>query len=179
MFIESLLQGAKTAYRNYGILPSVTIAQAILESGWGESGLTKISNNLFGIKWYAGCGYEFVPYPTKEFINGKMIEVTANFRKYATLSDSLSDHASFLTATRYNPVRVATTYSEQCKQLQKCGYATDPDYASKLINIIENNKLFEYDKDEDEDILTFIFRPGETKIIDVNGVKIRCIITSN
>lgn len=177
-FVELILLGAQETYRSYGILPSVTIAQAILESAWGESGLTKVSNNLFGIKWTSSCNYSYVEYPTKEYINGKYVNTKAKFRCYLTMNDSVVDHALFLTAARYKKVLSSTTYTEQCSQLQSCGYATDKDYAKKLISIIENNNLHEYDVMEDEDIETYVFRAGTTHLLEINGKKFRFIVTS-
>lgn len=178
-FVESILHGARESYRNYGILPSVTIAQAILESAWGDSGLTKAANNLFGIKWTEGCGFNYINYLTNEVIAGKVVKVNAKFRAYNTLDDSIVDHGAFIAKyKRYESVLSSTTYYEQCSQLQKCGYATDPSYAQKLINIIEQNGLAKYDSQEDENILTYVFSAGTTNTIEVNGVKVRIMVLS-
>lgn len=174
-FIESTLQGAIEGYQRIGILPSVTIAQAILESSWGNSGLTKVSNNLFGIKGTSDWGY--VLYPTKEYLNGKWVSVDAKFCKYPTFTESISDHTEFLTASRYKPVLNAKTYQDQCSQLQKCGYATDPDYPAKLISLIEKYSLYMYDTVEE--LPTYIFFPGETRIVDFNGYKVKIIVSKN
>ena len=145
-FIDSVKDGAIQGYRDYGILPSLTIAQAILESGWGKSELTTKSNNMFGVKADDSWNGNKVLSPTKEFVKGKWISVQAWFRKYETLDDSMLDHAKFLTKQRYHKVINQTDYKIACEEIWKAGYATDPNYPSKLINIIEQNQLYKYDK---------------------------------
>lgn len=145
-FIMQISRGAVEGMRKYGILPSVTIAQAILESGWGESGLTKASNNLFGIKagngWY---GY-VVKYPTKEYVNGQYIDVTADFRAYTSMDASVEDHGAFLAGLRrYGNIIGVNDYKTVCQLLQQDGYATAPNYADSLIALIEQYDLAAYD----------------------------------
>lgn len=146
-FIAEIKKGAKKSYRKYRIFPSITIAQAILESGWGESELTKDSNNLFGIKadnsWYG----ETIEVITSENYNDK---VKAKFRKYNDMNESIEDHAKFLVENkRYEEHGVfnAKDYKQQAVALQDAGYATKKNqkgeaiYAQMLINIIENYNL--------------------------------------
>lgn len=150
-FIMSISRGAIEGLRKYQILPSVTMAQAILESGWGKSGLTAKSNNLFGIKAETWNGETFwdgdyISYPTKEYVNGQYVDTYANFRKYDSFGDSISDHAEFLAGlARYSNIIGDTDYKSVCEKLQKDGYATAPNYAESLIDIIEQYKLYEYD----------------------------------
>lgn len=126
-----------------GIPASLTAAQMILESGWLKSGLTVKANNAFGIKGsYKGSYYEC---QTKEYVNGKYITVYAKFRKYPTLKESIADHSALLCRSRYAAVRKAKGYKEVCKAVQECGYATDPKYAQRLIALIEQYKLYEWD----------------------------------
>lgn len=148
-FIDKIVPGAIKAYKEYGVLPSLTLAQAILESNWGKSGLSTKSNNLFGIKWTASRGGAYDEYDTKEFVNGKWITVKAKFRKYSSWEESVLDHAVLLTLSRYKPVLAAKNYKEACTQVQKCGYATDPAYTQKLIGIIEKYGLNKYDEVKD------------------------------
>ena len=134
-----------------GVLPSITAAQAILESGWGSSELAKApNNNLFGIKDSEDWNGEIVTVPTQEYVNGDYITVNAAFRKYASWNDSVVDHAKFFTSTewrKYNYRKVVneTDYRIAAQELKNAGYATDPSYAGKLISLIEAYKLYEWD----------------------------------
>ncbi|MDO4719615.1 MAG: glucosaminidase domain-containing protein [Peptostreptococcaceae bacterium] len=144
-FIEKILGGAQEGYRRHGILPSLTLAQAILESGWGEH---SIENNVFGIKAGNLWGGKTKKALTKEVIDGKEIQVEAVFRAYDSIEESVCDHTKLLTLPRYDPVRKAKDYKEACRAVFLAGYATDPKYPEKLIRIIEENRLFEYDRRE-------------------------------
>ncbi len=142
-FIEDIKDYAIKDYKTSKVLPSITIAQAILESGWGKSQLTLYANNLFGIKGdYKG---QYITMKTQEYINGQWITVNANFRKYPSYLESIKDHSELLNKSWYSLVIQAKDYKAQAKALQKCGYATDPNYANLLIQIIEENKLYQYD----------------------------------
>src|SRR5690242_882218 len=92
-FISLIKEGAINAQKQYGICASMTIAQAILESGWGKY---IVGNNIFGIKWQEGCGYDKQLLPTTEYRNGEKISIQDWFRKYDNLDDSIFDHAQFL-----------------------------------------------------------------------------------
>lgn len=145
-FIISIENGAWEGWLKYKILPSVTIAQAILESGWGKSGLTKNANNLFGIK--AGNNWSGKRYTcnTKEYINGKYVGMVAQFRAYDSLNESMEDHGLFLAQLgRYRNVVGERDYKKACMELQKAGYATAPNYAETLIRLIETYNLKDYD----------------------------------
>ncbi len=139
-FIEKVANFAIKNYAEYKILPSLVVAQAILESNWGKSGLTQKNNNLFGIK---GAGGDF---ETKEYVNGKWITIVAGFRRYETFEGSIIDHAKLLNKTRYAKVKGETNYKEACTEIWKAGYATDPTYPQKLIKLIERLGLTVYDK---------------------------------
>lgn len=138
------------ACQGTGLFPSVKLAQAALESGWGKS---VVGNNLFGIKaagarspyWHG----EAVSSGTSEFQNGSYVSTSGKFRKYATIGDSIRDHTYFLQQNgRYRTAGVfnAATPEDQAKALQRAGYATDPSYASKLISIINTYGLKKYDE---------------------------------
>jgi len=126
------------------IFPSVKMAQAGLETGWGES---IVGNNLFGIK----ATGDKTPYWdgstvsawTTEFKNGVSGKYYLTFRKYKSVSDSIRDHTYFLQKyhTRYKSVFEAATPEAQCKALKSSGYATAPDYATILISVINSKKL--------------------------------------
>lgn len=146
VFIESIVHGAQLAHEIHGVPASVTIAQAILESLWGNSGLTKDAFNLFGIKASKGWKGGVIMKNTAEYINGKRVMVQAPFRRYDSLSDSIEDHAVFLVKNK----RYAAAF--KCKdcygfaeEIARAGYASDPAYSSLLISLIKQHKLLQYD----------------------------------
>ena len=148
-FIADIAPAAQQMQANYGVHASISIAQAILESDWGESELSAVYNNLYGMK---GDNPEnTVRLMTSEYYNGEWVTIQANFRVYGSWAESVQDHALlFVNGTtwdpdQYAPVLQAATYQEAAQALQDCGYATDPDYAEKLIAVIEQHALYEYD----------------------------------
>lgn len=147
-FINQVKEGARNGWGKYKILPSISIAQAILESNWGRSELAEKANNLFGIKGdHNGESYTVA---TKEFVDGKFITVEAAFRKYPSWNESIEDHGQFFTSTNwrkdnYKKVVGETNYRTAALELSKSGYATDPNYAKKLTDLIEAHNLTEYD----------------------------------
>ncbi|MBU3158089.1 glucosaminidase domain-containing protein (plasmid) [Clostridium estertheticum] len=170
--IESLIPGALLTYEKYNILPSLTIAQAILETGWLQ--YVK-GNNIFGIKWTKGCGYEVQEFNTHEFINGVSTPMVCMFRKYDTLGDSILDHGKLLSFSRYKSVITSKNYKEACQNVYSSGYCTDEEYPEKLIAIIEQNKLYLYDcaprseNTTDEDIKYLQKCLNSMKIKDINN----------
>ena len=146
-FIEKVGKLAAADMKASGVLASLTIAQAILESGWGESGLTVKGNALFGIK--AGANWKGKVYSgkTKECYDGATYEdITATFRAYDSWEESVEDHSALLTgAARYKAVIGERDYKAACIAIKAAGYATDPTYSTKLINLIESYGLNEYD----------------------------------
>ena len=144
-FINSIQEGAVKGEKDYGIIPSLTIAQAILESGWGTSQLSKRANNLFGIKAFSDWTGARITLHTSEWYKSQMKIVAADFRAYDSFNESIEDHNKLLSYTRYRPVRESTDYKEACQRIYECGYATDPRYAEKLISIIESYRLFNFD----------------------------------
>ncbi|MEZ7887561.1 MAG: hypothetical protein ACI8QW_001424 [Saprospiraceae bacterium] len=125
--------------KEFHIPASITLAQAILESGDGNSDLAKASNNHFGIKCHEWKG-ERVYYDDDK--KGEC------FRKYKNASESFDDHSQFLKRERYASLFELDikNYKGWAKGLKKCGYATNPAYAKLLIGIIEKNELHKYDQ---------------------------------
>ena len=158
-FLSAIKQGAMDGAKE-GVLPSITAAQAILESAWGSSELAKApNNNLFGIKDSEDWNGESVTVLTQEYVNGGYITVNAAFRKYASWNDSVVDHAKFFTSTEwrknnYRKVVNETDYRIAAQELKNAGYATDPGYAGKLISLIEAYKLYEWDEMSNNSIST-------------------------
>lgn len=146
-FINKLAPMAVEDYKTSKVLPSLTIAQGILESGWGESELATKANNLFGIKADTRWTGKVYNTETKEYYDNSNIPTTvsANFRSYDRWEGGVKDHSELLKADRYSKVLSAKNYQEACTEIYKAGYATDPNYTSKLIKLIEDYKLYEYD----------------------------------
>ena len=146
-FIERVGALAAADMQKSGVLASLTIAQAILESGWGKSGLTVKANALFGIK--AGTSWKGRVYSakTQECYDGvNFTTVTALFRAYDSWEESVADHSALLTgAARYKAVIGERDYKTACRAIKAAGYATDPQYADKLIRLIESYGLTAYD----------------------------------
>lgn len=143
-FIESVAPGAISGWNKYGILPSVTVAQAILESGWGNSTLSTQAHNLFGIKGsYNG---QYVTMPTGEYYGGRYVTINDNFRAYPNNAASVEDHGRFLTVnSRYSNLHGDTNYISVTNKLRADGYATAPNYATSLQNLIRTYNLTQID----------------------------------
>lgn len=145
-FIKKVAPLAQADMKKNKILASLTIAQAILESNWGNSGLTKKGNALFGIKAGSTWKGKRLNMKTGEVYEGKPVTIDADFRAYASWEESVSDHSKLLTtAPRYQNLIGVTDYERACFLIKKAGYATDPDYTAKLVSIIKTYKLYEYD----------------------------------
>ncbi len=141
-FIALIGPAARACHKAAGVPASITVSQAALESGWGESGLTKTANNLFGIKADSLWRGETVTLDTKEFIRGQWVVVPAKWRKYPTWQASVDDHAAFLKRNpRYKDCFLCVSTQTFARALLKAGYATDPDYADKLIRLIGVHNL--------------------------------------
>jgi len=125
------------------IPPSVTMAQAILESGWGRSSLTVRHGNLFGIKAGRSRGQTFA---TREVIEGEVVQTTASFRVYDSWLQSVEDHDRLLGQhSRYAASRQGwRDWRDFSKKLAPI-YATDPNYARHLANLIERYGLDRWD----------------------------------
>ncbi len=149
-FIQSIVDSLKGQILN--ILPSVTIAQAILESNWGKSSLAREARNLFGIKASKDWTGEVYKKQTKEQKpTGEVYTIIADFRKYGSYLESIKDHDKFFVSTpwrreNYKKVLEAKNYKNQALALRECGYATDLNYGTKLIQLIERLGLQQYDK---------------------------------
>ena len=147
-FIEAMAPVAQESYKEHGVLPSITLAQGIIESAWGKSGLTVQENNLFGIKADISWTGPVIEMNTQEFVNGQYITVVARWRVYDRWEDSILDHGKFLKENiRYEQAGVfnAKNYKEQAEALLRAGYATDPNYSNKLCSMIESYSLDQYD----------------------------------
>jgi len=173
-YIDQYKDLAIKEMKRVGIPASITMAQGILESGNGNSTLARKSNNHFGIKCHSDWKGKRVYHD--DDAKGEC------FRKYKTVYESYIDHSEFLVdKKRYASLfdLKITDYKGWAKGLKKAGYATDPKYDKRLIDIIEKNKLYLLDEDKywkkptgtsgDDN---FVITPYNTHVIDYNnGIK--------
>lgn len=149
-FIKQVAPATQREQKRYQIPASITIAQAGLESEWGRSKLGYKYNNLFGMK--ATKGDERVRMYTIENINGRKRYIPAYFAVYESWADSIDAHTDLIVNgtrddhARFQSVRTGTDYEKAARELQRHGYATDPDYANKLIYAIKKFNLNRYDQ---------------------------------
>jgi len=145
-FIDRVGKTARAGSAKSGILPSLVIAQAILESGWGQSGLTQKANALFGIKAGPAWKGPRVDCKTFEYVDAQRVDTTAAFRAYGSWEESIADHSALLRgASRYKAVLGERDYKKACRAVHEAGYATAPDYADYLIRLIEQYGLTAWD----------------------------------
>lgn len=143
-FIDALLEPAKKSAEKTKIPASFTIAEAALESAWGKSLLSKNGYNLFGVKADKSWKGDTLTMNTREYLKGKWVIVPALWRKYSGWQGSIDDHAAFLIQNkRYKDAFQFTNGEDFATAVAKAGYATDPDYASKIISIIRKHNLEE------------------------------------
>ncbi|MCK1993840.1 LysM peptidoglycan-binding domain-containing protein [Peribacillus muralis] len=163
-FINEIAPYALRIYEEFKILPSVIIAQACLESGYGTSALAKQGKNIFGTKGdYKG---ESIIFQTIEYVNGAPVQVRNKFRKYPTWEESLRDLANLYAfgtswnRNLYSFVIGEKDYKKAVKAIFDAGYATDPKYTEKLVNLIETSGLTKYDVMTEE--VYHIVKKGDT-----------------
>jgi flagellum-specific peptidoglycan hydrolase FlgJ len=143
-FIDQVAPGAVATQRRYGVPAAVTIAQAIDESGWGQSGLAVRDNNLFGIKGTGPAGSDSLP--TQEYQSGQWVTGTASFRVYHNVAESIDDHGRLLASSDYYRQAMADRQSPNAFATALTGvYATDPGYGANLIGLMRQYNLYRYD----------------------------------
>ena len=142
-FINQVAPGAIAAQRTYGVPAAVTIAQAIEESGWGQSTLAVQDHNLFGIKGAGPAGGD--SYPTQEFQNGQWVTTTAQFRAYNNIAQSIEDHGKLLATSGYYTAAMALRQTPDSFAQALTGvYATDPSYGTNLISLMQRFNLYRF-----------------------------------
>lgn len=168
IYIQNFKEVVKEEMLLYGIPASIKMAQGILESGAGKGSLTSRSNNHFGIKCHQGW--------TGESVRHDDDEIQECFRKYNDPRYSFRDHSLFLTSRpRYSNLfkLKKDDYKGWAKGLRQAGYATDPKYPDKLINIIERYELYKLDREvlgnevsvikpDNSKVNTYTVRAGDT-----------------
>jgi flagellum-specific peptidoglycan hydrolase FlgJ len=143
-FISLVAPGAVAAQQRYGVPAAVTIAQAIEESAWGQSGLAAQYHNLFGIKGTGPAGR--VSLPTAEFEGGHWVTVDAAFRVYHNDAESIADHAELLATSGYYTRAMADRAVPDAFANALTGvYATDPKYGANLVALMKLYNLYQYD----------------------------------
>ena len=157
-FVSSVWEHAKTAAKKIGLNPAVMVAQAALETGWGKHIINKSdggsSNNLFNIKSDKSWEGDKASKVTLEFEQGTPVKKQASFRAYDSIKDSVNDFVDFLTQNpRYKEALQNTAKpNDFLDSLQKAGYATDPNYADKIKQVLNSTEL--------KNIATNVIRQG-------------------
>lgn len=146
-FISAIALAAQESAKSTNIPAGFVVAEGALESGWGSSMLANTGMNLFGVKADPSWHGATLSINTREFMKGQWVMVPALWRKYATWLECIQDHAAFLLD---NP-RYKTAF-ERCDDAEEftravaaAGYATDPQYAGKIISIIRAHDLTQFD----------------------------------
>ena len=143
-FMRRMLPHAQAAERATGVPASFILGQAALESGWGRGEIRhpdgSPSFNLFGIKAGASWTGDTAQVRTTEYVDGQPVKQSARFRSYGSYAEAFSDYARLLAdSPRYSGVvRGATTAESFAGGMQRAGYATDPQYATKLARTINH-----------------------------------------
>jgi flagellar protein FlgJ len=148
-FITAMLPMAEQAAQKIGVDPRYLVAQAALETGWGKSIIRtrdgESSHNLFGIKSHNSWEGDSARVLTTEYRGGKAVKEAASFRAYDSYAHSFEDYVSFLQGNgRYEKALASTDKPEQfARELQKAGYATDPQYARKIAQIARQMQTYQ------------------------------------
>lgn len=147
-FLQNTVPAAQTAQRSYGVPASIMLAQATLESQWGQSALAKQANNFFGIHADAKVDpSKYIEFTTDEMVDGRQTQGMARFARFASPVFSFTAHAYLLSmALRYRTaMQVKSDPTNFAFALQNCGYSTDPNYGNKLMQIVQQFDLTQYD----------------------------------
>lgn len=144
-FLAQLSLPARLASEQSGVPHHLILAQAALESGWGQRQIRRENGepsfNLFGVKASGNWKGPVTEITTTEYENGEAKKVKAKFRVYSSYLEALSDYVGLLTRNpRYAAVTTAVTAEQGAQALQSAGYATDPNYARKLTSMIQQLK---------------------------------------
>jgi flagellar protein FlgJ len=151
-FITMIAGPARHSFREYKVPASVTMAQAILESGWGRGDIPRTVNNYFGMKCPGGVPTGLAmacrEFPTRECGASGCFPTTGNFKVYASVLESLRDHALTLSSrSRYAAAFAYSNAPDQfAAEVHKAGYATDPNYTTLLTGIMAKYDLYRYDR---------------------------------
>lgn len=149
-FIQKVAEKVRKYAPLYGIgVHSPIIAQAIVESGWGESVLASRYNNYFGLKCGSSWKGSSVNMATKEeYKPGVMTNIRDNFRTYEDFDAGIRGYFEFIGYSRYANLKGVTNPREYCEKLKSDGYATSSSYVDTLMRVIQENNLTRFDNSE-------------------------------
>lgn len=147
-FIEKIADCVDKYAYLYGIeVHSPIIAQAILESGWGKSGLASKYHNYFGLKCGSSWKGKSVNMSTKEeYKVGTLTNIRDNFRVYDSMEAGVKGYFEFINTKRYANLKGVTSPEEYVKRIKADGYATSSTYVNNIMRVIRNNKLTRFDR---------------------------------
>ncbi len=145
-FFAAAMRAARTASRESGFPPGITVAQAALESNFGQSRLSVDAHNYFGIKAHAN--HSRVSYPTFENVGGRDVRVSAEFARYASMEECFTDRDRIIaTVCCYSGARACGGDPEAFAHALSTHWATDPHYLEKLLRVYRDNHLDELDRE--------------------------------
>ena len=147
-FIEKIADCVDKYAYLYGIeVHSPIIAQAILESGWGKSGLASKYHNYFGLKCGSSWKGKSVNMATKEeYKVGTLTNIRDNFRVYDSMEAGVKGYFEFINTKRYSNLKGVTSPEEYVKRIKADGYATSSTYVDNIMRVIRDNKLTRFDR---------------------------------
>ena len=153
-FVEQIAACVKKYAWAYGIaVHSPIIAQAILESGWGKSGLASKYHNYFGLKCGSSWKGKSVNMATKEeYKVGTLTNIRDNFRVYDSMEEGVKGYFDFINTSRYANLKGVKSPEEYVRLIKADGYATSSKYADNIMRVIRDNKLTRFDGNGDGDM---------------------------
>lgn len=149
-FFAKTVPAAQYSQRSFGVPASITLAQAVLESGWGRSRLAVECNNYFGIKAAHNAAPDtYEEFHTAEFENGKKVVVLADFLRFPSVALGFGAHGRLLAlAPRYRPaMALRNDPARFADALYTCGYSTNFFYSRSLIALVNEFDLTQYDRE--------------------------------
>lgn len=175
-FIQQVYENSPS-FEQSGVLNSIIIAMACLESGYGSSNLMKNANAYFGIKatkTWLDKGNKIYNSKTKECYDGKtFVTITDSFRAYDSLKESINDFISLMKTTRYKKVIGETDFLKAITLIKNSGYATDTDYIHKVYSVYMSNKLSRFDNVSRETLYKKGDKVEVIKAVDHKGTKLK------
>lgn len=153
-FIQKVAEKVRKYAPLYGIcVHSPIIAQAIIESGWGKSGLASKYHNYFGLKCGSSWKGKSVNMTTKEeYKVGTMTNIRDNFRVFDDFDDGIRGYFEFINTSRYKNLKGVKSPEEYVRRLKADGYATSSKYVDNVMRVIRDNKLTRFDGNGDGDM---------------------------
>lgn len=154
IFIQKVAEKVRKYAPLYGIcVHSPIIAQAIIESGWGKSGLASKYHNYFGLKCGSSWKGGSVNMATKEeYKPGVVTNIRDNFRTYEDFDAGIRGYFEFINTSRYANLKGVTNPEEYCRRIKADGYATSSAYVDTLMVVIQKNNLTRFDGNGDGDM---------------------------